>query len=269
MNIFEELNSVDKKMKDDLEELEIRRKELEKRKKEEEIKKAKEEKIKRKNNKKEILKSILEDNTEGIDEPHIYVITYEHSRGGGYGYGPGVEEGISKFEKLMTERERKIATVTGKIKKVTNAILPAYGCHCTGIVNIEKVGREVTCDEKIKLDAVRKKVNIIKNNKDAEKKCAINLYDEEFEDIQVNTSLKYALLSTLNIENGKVENIEDKIIADAMQAPVTKNEPNPEITTQTGKKDERTAESKQKTNSKITMQDIRKAIRKALSRGER
>ena len=59
MNIFEELNSVDKKMKDDLEELETRRKELEKRKKEEEIKKAKEEKIKRKNNRKEILKSIL------------------------------------------------------------------------------------------------------------------------------------------------------------------------------------------------------------------
>lgn len=54
-----------------------------------------------------------------------------------------------------------------------------------------------------------------------------------------------------------------------MQAPVTKNEPNPEITTQTGKKDERTVESKQKTKSKITMQDIRKAIRKALSRGER
>ena len=91
MNIFEELNSVDKKMKDDLEELETRRKELEKRKKEEEIKKAKEEKIKRKNNKKEILKSILEDNTEGIDEPHIYVITYEYSKGGGYGRGPYVE----------------------------------------------------------------------------------------------------------------------------------------------------------------------------------
>ena len=115
MNIFEELNSVDKKMKDDLDELAIRRKELEKRKKEEEIKKEKEEKVKRKNNKKEILKSILEDNAEGIDEPHIYVITYEHSKGGGYGYGPYVEEGISKFEKLMTERERKIATVTGKI----------------------------------------------------------------------------------------------------------------------------------------------------------
>lgn len=31
MNIFEELNSVDKKMKDDLDELAIRRKELEKR----------------------------------------------------------------------------------------------------------------------------------------------------------------------------------------------------------------------------------------------
>lgn len=258
MNIFEELNSVDKKMKDDLEELEIRRKE-------EEIKKAKEEKIKRKNNKKEILKSILEDNTEGIDEPHIYVITYEHSGGGGYGYGPHVEEGISKFEKLMTERERKIATITGKIKKVTDARLPACGCHCRGIVNIEKVGRELTCDEKIKLDAVRKKVNIIKNNKDAEKKCAINLYDEEFEDIQVNTSLKYALLSTLNIENGKVENIEDKIIGDAMQAPVTKNEPNLEITTQTGKEDKRTVESKQKPKPQITMQ----AIRKALSRGER
>lgn len=268
MNIFEELNSVDKKMKDDLDELEIRRKELEKRKKEE-IKKAKEEKVRRKNNKKEILKSILEDNTEGIDEPHIYVITYEHSRGGGYGYGPCVEEGISKFEKLMTERERKIATVTGKIKKIIDASLPDYGCHCTGIVNIEKVGREVTCDEKIKLDAVRKKVNIIKNNKDAGKKCTINLYDEEFEDIQVNTSLKYALLSTLNIENGKVENMEDKIIADAMPAPVIKNEPNPEITTQTGKEDKRTVESKQKTKSKITMQDIRKAIRIALSRGER
>ena len=49
MNIFEELNSVDKKMKDDLDELAIRRKELEKRKKEEEIKKEKEEKVKRKN----------------------------------------------------------------------------------------------------------------------------------------------------------------------------------------------------------------------------
>ena len=269
MNIFEELNSVDKKMKDDLEELEIRRKELEKRKKEEEIKKAKEEKIKRKNNKKEILKSILEDNTEGIDEPHIYVITYEYSKSGVYGRGPYVEEGISKFEKLMTERERKIATITGKIKKVTDARFPGYDCDCKGIVNIEKVGREVTCDEKIKLDAVRKKVNIIKNNKDAGKKCTINLYDEKFEDIQINTSLKYALLSTLNIENGKVENIEDKIIAGAMPAPVTKNEPNPEITTQTGKKDERTVESKQKTKSKITMQDIRKAIRKALSRGER
>ena len=149
------------------------------------------------------------------------------------------EEGISKFEKLMTERERKIATVTGKIKKVTNASSLACGCHCTGIVNIEKVGRELTCDEKIKLDAVRKKVNIIKNNKDAGKKCTINLYDEEFEDIQVNTSLKYALLSTLNIENGKVGNIEDKIIAGAMPAPVTKNEPNPEITTQTGNKDKK------------------------------
>lgn len=100
MNIFEELNSVDKKMKDDLDEFAIRRKELEKRKK---------------------------------------------------------EEGISKFEKLMTGRERKIATVTGKIKKVTNASSLACGCHCTGIVNIEKVGRELTCDEKIKLDAVRKK----------------------------------------------------------------------------------------------------------------
>lgn len=269
MNIFEELNSVDKKMKDDLDELAIRRKELEKRKKEEEIKKEKEEKVKRKNNKKEILKSILEDNAEGIDEPHIYVITYEHSKGGGYGYGPYVEEGISKFEKLMTERERKIATVTGKIKKVTNASSLACGCHCTGIVNIEKVGRELTCDEKIKLDAVRKKVNIIKNNKDAGKKCTINLYDEEFEDIQVNTSLKYALLSTLNIENGKVGNIEDKIIAGAMPAPVTKNEPNPEITTQTGNKDKKTVDPKQKTKSKITMKDIRKAIRIALSRGER
>lgn len=269
MNIFEELNSVDKKMKDDLEELEIRRKELEQRKKEEEIKKAKEEKVRRKNNKKEILKSILEDNTEGIDEPHIYVITYEYSKSGVYGRGPYVEEGISKFEKLMTERERKIATITGKIKKVTDARFPGYDCDCKGIVNIEKVGREVTCDEKIKLDAVRKKVNIIKNNKDAGKKCTINLYDEEFEDIQVNTSLKYALLSTLNIENGKVENIEDKIIAGAMPAPVTKNEPNPEITTQTDKKDERTVESKQKTKSKITMQDIRKAIRIALSRGEK
>lgn len=269
MNIFEELNSVDKKMKDDLDELAIRRKELEKRKKEEEIKKEKEEKVKRKNNKKEILKSILEDNAEGIDEPHIYVITYEHSKGGGYGYGPYVEEGISKFEKLMTERERKIATVTGKIKKVTNASSLACGCHCTGIVNIEKVGRELTCDEKIKLDAVRKKVNIIKNNKDAGKKCIINLYDEEFEDIQVNTSLKYALLSTLNIENGKVGNIEDKIIAGAMPAPVTKNEPNPEITTQTGNKDKKTVDPKQKTKSKITMKDIRKAIRIALSRGER
>lgn len=269
MNIFEELNSVDKKMKDDLDELEIRRKELEQRKKEEEIKKAKEEKVRRKNNKKEILKSILEDNTEGIDEPHIYVITYEYSKSGVYGRGPYVEEGISKFEKLMTERERKIATITGKIKKVTDASFPGYDCDCKGIVNIEKVGREVTCDEKIKLDAVRKKVNIIKNNKDAGKKCTINLYDEEFEDIQVNTSLKYALLSTLNIENGKVENIEDKIIAGAMPAPVTKNEPNPEITTQTDKKDERTVESKQKTKSKITMQDIRKAIRIALSRGEK
>ena len=269
MNIFEELNSVDKNMKDDLDELAIRRKELEKRKKEEEIKKEKEEKVKRKNNKKEILKSILEDNAEGIDEPHIYVITYEHSKGGGYGYGPYVEEGISKFEKLMTERERKIATVTGKIKKVTNASSLACGCHCTGIVNIEKVGRELTCDEKIKLDAVRKKVNIIKNNKDAGKKCTINLYDEEFEDIQVNTSLKYALLSTLNIENGKVGNIEDKIIAGAMPAPVTKNEPNPEITTQTGNKDKKTVDPKQKTKSKITMKDIRKAIRIALSRGER
>lgn len=269
MNIFEELNSVDKKMKDDLEELEIRRKELEKRKKEEEIKKAKEEKVRRKNNKKEILKSILEDNTEGIDEPHIYVITYEYLESGRDGRGPYVEEGISEVEKIMTERERKIATITGKIKKVTDVSFPDYECHCTGIVNLEKVDRELTCDEKIKLDAVRKKVNIIKNNKDAGKKCTINLYDEKFEDIQINTSLKYALLSTLNIENGKVENIEDKIIAGAMPAPVTKNEPNPEITTQTGKKDERTVESKQKTKSKITMQDIRKAIRKALSRGER
>ena len=45
MNIFEELNSVDKKMKDDLEELEIRRKE-------EEIKKSK----RRKNKKEKIIR---------------------------------------------------------------------------------------------------------------------------------------------------------------------------------------------------------------------
>lgn len=34
-----------------------------------------------------------------------------------------------------------------------------------------------------------------------------------------------------------------------MPAPVTKNEPNPEITTQTGKKDKKTVDPKQKTNS--------------------
>lgn len=242
MKIFDELNEIDEQEKEALKDLE-KLKEINKQKAEEEERRRQENERREKTDSKVAkLKSILEDTTEGIDEPRLYTITYNHSEGGGYGYGARIGAGKSSCTIIMTEREKMIAEFTGKLEHCTNAGGLAYGCQCTGIVGVKEADREMTDEEKIKIDVARKKVEVINKSEEANKECIIDLYDEEFRDIPVNTSLKYALLSSLNIKNGKV------------------------IDMDINKEDINTDASSKDSEKKITLSSIKNAIAKFFSR---
>lgn len=243
MEIFDKLSSVDGQLKDNLKNLEEERRNQEYAQRKEEQRRKEEERNKRREAKKEKLKIILEDSTEGIDEPQWYIITYEHSKGWrqvGCDYGAPFPNGTGKFKLLMTEREQRVAEATGKLKQY--ALMQAPGqCDITRI-ETSKVNHEMTEEEKLKIEAIRKKVEIIKGSKETEVECIIDLYDEEFGHIPVNTSLKYALLSSLSIENGNV-------------ADMNKQETKTNLS------------AKQK--SKITFGSIKRAIGRVFNKGER
>lgn len=250
MGIMDELSSIDKKLQDDLEERRINAEKVEEDRRKAELERKENEKRTQKELKTEKIQEILEDSDEVLDEPHIYKINYSHSQGGGYGYGPHIEKGTASCEVLMTEREKRIAQLTGYIEKCTNADLLAYGCQCTGVKSIMPSSRELSDEEKMKIDSIKKKVSIIKTNEEAENDCIFDLYDDQFESIQVNTSLRNALLSSVSIKNGKIIT-QEKDITPEQQTEQTRSD------------------LPVKAESKISFRTLRETIKKVLGRGER
>jgi len=242
MRIFDKLSSVDNQLKDDLNNLEEERRKEEYAQWKEEQQRKEDERNRRREAQREKIKVALEDDTEGIDEPHWYTITYEHSEGwgGGIEHGHHYKKGSGKFELLMTEREKRIAEATGKLKQYAYRNAPGT-CDITRI-EVSEVEHEMTAEEKLKVESIRKKVEIIKESEEAETECVIDLYDQEFETIPVNTTLKHALLSSVSIENGKVREMD---------------------------KEDTKTNFPEKQKSKITFTNIKNAIVKAFNKGER
>lgn len=236
MGIMDELNAVDEKLKTDLEQkrLEIEQAKQEKGKQELEQQKMKKEQEKMEKIKK--LQEVLNDTDTKLDEPHLYTIEYSHGPSGGYGYEPYNPEGKDKFEIIMTKRERKIAEITGYIKKC----IRSRG-KLEDIISIDESTRELTEEEKMKFDSIEKKVSIIRESGETEQDCTLDLYDEEFGRLEIPTTLQNALLSSVSIKNGQVK-------TKTQEMEQTDEEQNP---------------------SKITLQSIKNAIRRVLGKGER
>lgn len=260
MEIFEKLNEVDEQMKESLNELEEKRirEELE----EEERKKQmeKEKKLKKEEDRRQEYKSILESDLTKLDEPQLYTITYTYTENDvSFRYGGPVNRKKGSLEIVMTEREKRLAEMTGELKEITDSHIGPLNV-CLEILDIKIANREMSEKEKITAEATKRKVEAIKNSPEGENRCIINLvynknsksYEERNKNIEVETKLKYALLSTLNVENGK-------IIYEEKQEVAADNEV----------EDVKEVSTNQEPKNKITLGSIGKALLKVLNRGER
>lgn len=277
MDIFEKLNSVNTQMKKDLEE--EKRKEEEERKRYEQIRKEREEEIKRMEENDEIeledeemqqekekIKAILADNTEGIDEPHWYIVTWKY-----YEYGRGAIE--TEFELIMTEREKMLTDVTNWLEQYLGEYIYDKE-YSHEILNVEKLNRKMTREEEIKLNAVKEKIKFIKEeSEEGNKDVIVDFYHDDFEEeeIAVKTTLKQALLTQVSEKedgnySGKIRGL-DKL-KNQQKEEVVKKEVKEE------KEEETKEETKDeilpaKPKSKVTFASIKEAFGKFLNRGER
>lgn len=204
MGLLDEINSVDIELE---EKIEAKRKELLER-KNAEIKRKEEEamreRTKKKNAKIENIQKIMGDRSdESLDEPHVYVIHYYHPEVFGYGLSWSIAAGYYDEEVIMTEREKEIAMLTGKIFRFISGSSPK-------IINVTESNRELTDEEKLKLESIKKKVAIIKNSEEGKNDCDFEIEDNEFGILQLNTSLENALLSSVSIKNGIIIDEEEK-----------------------------------------------------------
>lgn len=240
MGIFEELDFVESQMDNELQNLEI-----EKQKKKEERKKLEhemqlEDEKRRKNAKAYEIQKILSDTAEDLDEPHLYSISgkfrYVHMMGVD---GGRYEEKEKTFDGIMTEREKRIAEKTG-----LEEVAKKWACaeSCLELKSIQRLTRRPTEEEQIRLDAIKRKVLIIKSSKEANDMCVANFSSG----ISVTTSLKAALLSSLNVKTVDIEKEKEK-----------------KITTP------RWTEELPEEKSKINLSSIKNSIARVLSKGER
>lgn len=208
MGIMEDLNSIDEKVYENLSAVRERRRIAD----EEELRREKEQK-EQKEIKKEKIKEIIEDDEESLDEPHVYNVTYSHSGygGGGYGYGPRweVKAGTKNYKIIMTEREKRIAELTGWIRAYIWWKLTGNTNHNNPINSIESIAisdEELSQDENLIIDSIKEKVLLIKTNEEAENDCVLGLHDDDFYSISIDTSLRKALLSTISLKSGIIQN---------------------------------------------------------------
>lgn len=250
MEIFEKLNEVDEQMQKSLNELEEeRKKQMEK-----------EKKLKKEEDRRQEYKYILESDLTKLDEPQLYTINYTYTENDvAFRYGGPVNRKKGSLEVVMTEREKRLAEMTGELKEIVNSYIRSSN-ECLDILDIKIANREMSEKEKITAEAMKRKVEAIKNSPEAENTCIINLvynknsklYEERNKNIEVETKLKYALLSTLNVENGK-------IIYEGKQEVADDNEV----------EDVKEVSTNQEPKNKITLGSIGKALLKVLNRGER
>ena len=209
MGIMDELNSVDQELQANLSKLENDRFDKAIQALEREREKKEQEKRDRKKLKAENIQEILENSEEGLDEPHMYNIRYAHS---GYEYiasyvNPGpirrAEPGVKDLKVIMTEREKRIMEASVGIEEfVRRQDLKRNNVE----IEIKSIteSTNLSQEEQMKLDSIKKKISIIKTNEEAEEQCVLNLDDDEFGNIPIHTSLRKALLASVSIKNGKI-----------------------------------------------------------------
>lgn len=215
MQIFEKLNKEDEKFRAFVEaQEEAKEAAAEARRKEEErkleAKKREKMKIYR-----DGIQEILEDTSEGIDEPRRYRVIYSCTSGGGYGYGP--YEGPSTKTKciIMTEREKRLAMYTEELYYLLEGN-GAYGSRPDEIKRIEEAsndGFRLSNEQKMEMESIKKKVKIINSDEETDKKIVIN-----YNGVQITTSLRQALLASVNINGNFRRRTEEAVEKTAEQA---------------------------------------------------
>lgn len=204
--------------------------------------------------KKEKIMEILEDNEEGLDEPHVYQVEFWH-QGGGRGWELFVPAGTATCNMIMTEREKRIVKLVGGIERYPSEYGVAIGCKCDRISDIQLSSEELSHDEETAISSIKQKISIIKTNVEAEKDCILDIhYNKEFTStFRMHTSLRNALLLSVSRKNDRMV-IQVKDLETEKQSTQQENNLNP---------DEQSA-----SKSKISFKTLRETIKRVFGRGE-
>lgn len=177
MGLQEELKRIDEEVKREKEERDGKKAEAANRKEQEERDKQRQEEY-------EQIRAILESEEEGIDEPGIYhikerVVNFPHP-----------STSLSEYNRIMTERERRLILVS-----------PGFGMSTVESIEPSDLSIEdLSEEEKLEYDAAKKKIELVKSSDEAEKRGIMEFKGQNFSH-KIETSLKYALLSSINILN--------------------------------------------------------------------
>ena len=208
MSISEELKGVEDKYNED-----ARKKMLmqyEERKTREENTKKKREEEKRKKNEERIekIKAILYETSEGIDEPHLYTVQFDHL--GRDGAPAGIagafltatreEPGTRSYKKIMTEREVKMIAELAKLGMWLDE-LGRYNLRSIGNIRYT-INNDEKETEKREIEIVRAKVEAIKSCEEMERRKEAQI---RFEDgIIIYTDDEHAALCSINCNKENV-----------------------------------------------------------------
>ena len=215
-----------------------------------------------------IIEKILNDPTQGLDEPHVYNLKYTHTV---YYYGRNPLERVqnSSVNVIMTEREKRIQEFIGFFNGFYEGKSVGYDENITDVVGyslskLEPIGRN-----KLEIDRIKQKIDTIKQSSESKENCTLvvkdfirkyhNGYYPESLEYRVQTTLGKAL--SVNVVNESI----DKNITNGMEILMPqKEQEKEEEQKRKEEKEQKLSRTKQvKKKGKITLNSICDAIWKS------
>ena len=168
---------------------------------------------------KEKIRAVLQDESEGIDEPHLYTIYYEHSGQtevtkrefemyrayaslGPFQVQSEIKPGIVSVNRVLTEREAKLIGIVGCSDYYC---APGPSCSYVRTVGVEISEMPLSPQEEKLAEEIKKEVDRIKT---APKRRKTAYYDYKGE--KVKTDNEHAMLASIN-GNKHMFKLADKI----------------------------------------------------------
>ena len=172
--------------------------------------------------KEEMIREVLQDESKGIDEPHLYTIYYEHSGQreitkeefekhrayaslGPFQVQSRMKPGIVRVNKVLTEREAKLIGIVGGREHYR---APGSSCKYVRTVGVEISKMPLSPQEKELVEKIKNEVARIKNApKIKRRKTAYYDYNGK----KVKTDDEHAMLASIN-GNKYMFQLSDKVL---------------------------------------------------------